>query len=61
MPLRLDDTPQSASYDEFAARFPNMLVNGAGGKFAVPGDYLVRSFQSFQFDGGMWGILRVTP
>ena len=38
-----------------------VLMNGAGGKFAVPGDYLVRTFQSFQFDGGIWGILRVTP
>ena len=24
VPLRLDDTPRPASYDEFAARFPNM-------------------------------------
>lgn len=24
MPLRLDDTPRSTSYDEFAQRFPNM-------------------------------------
>ena len=38
-----------------------LLVNGAGGKFAVPGDYLYRTFQSFQFDGGLWGIFRVTP
>jgi hypothetical protein len=37
------------------------LRNGAGGKFGVPGDYLYRTYQSFQFDGGMWGIFRVTP
>ena len=43
------------------SRLDAMLMNGAGGKFAVPGDYLYRTFQSFQFDGGIWGILRVTP
>ena len=32
----------------------------AGGVFMIPGDYLYRTFQSFQFDGGMWGIFRVT-
>jgi hypothetical protein len=41
--------------------FDFVLQNGAGGAFGVPGDYLWRTFQSFQFDGGMWGILRVTP
>ncbi|MFY9555566.1 MAG: copper oxidase [Blastocatellia bacterium] len=34
--------------------------NGAGGKFRVTGDYLYRTFQSMQFDGGLWGIFRVT-
>lgn len=43
-----------------STHFDAPLVNGAGGIFAVPGDYLIRTFQSFQFDGGMWGILRVT-
>jgi hypothetical protein len=37
-----------------------VLKNGAGGKFLVPGDYLFRDLASFTFDGGMWGILRVT-
>jgi hypothetical protein len=32
---------------------------GAGGRFAVTGDYLYRTQMSFQFDGGMWGIFRV--
>jgi len=36
-------------------------VAKAGGVFMLPGDYLYRTFQSFQFDGGMWGIFRVTP
>jgi hypothetical protein len=36
-------------------------VAKAGGAFMLPGDYLYRTFQSFQFDGGMWGLLRVTP
>ena len=35
--------------------------HGAGSIFRVPGDYLYRTFQSFHFDGGMWGIFRVTP
>ncbi len=33
---------------------------GAGGYFHVAGDYLYRSPQSFQFDGGLRGIFRVT-
>ena len=33
----------------------------AGGAFVIPGDYLYRTFQSFQFDGGIWGIFRVAP
>jgi hypothetical protein len=40
--------------------FDFLLKNGAGGAFQVPGDYLYRSLQSFQFDGGLWGIFRVT-
>jgi hypothetical protein len=27
----------------------------------VPGDYLFRVQEQFQFQGGMWGILRVNP
>ncbi len=41
--------------------FDAVLQNGAGGAFGVPGDYLYRDQASFQFDGGLWGILRVTP
>jgi len=36
-------------------------LNGAGGARRVAGDYLYRSQESFQFDGGLWGIFRVTP
>ena len=36
-------------------------VNGAGGARRVTGDYLYRTQNSFQFDGGIWGIFRVTP
>jgi manganese oxidase len=32
---------------------------GAGGRFRIPGDYLYRDQPSFQFDGGLWGVLRV--
>jgi hypothetical protein len=35
--------------------------NGAGGARRVVGDYLYRSQESFQFDGGIWGIFRVSP
>ena len=31
---------------------------GAGGRFRVSGDYLYRTFNSFHFDGGIWGIIR---
>ncbi len=42
--------------------FDMVLKNGAGGAFNVTGDYLYRSQgPSFRFDGGQWGILRVTP
>jgi len=44
-----------------SAHFNLLLRNGAGGAFAVTGDYLFRTFSSLQFDGGMWGIFRVTP
>jgi hypothetical protein len=37
------------------------VIAKAGGVFMLPGDYLYRTFQSFQFDGGIWGLLRVTP
>jgi hypothetical protein len=42
------------------SHFDLLLKNGAGGKFAVTGDYLFRDQGSFPFDGGVWGIFRVT-
>ena len=36
-------------------------VNGAGGVRRVTGDYLYRTQVSIMFDGGIWGIFRVTP
>ena len=41
--------------------FDAVLIHGAGGRFAIPGDYLYRDQASFQFDGGLWGLLRVVP
>ncbi len=35
------------------------IVTTAGGVNGVPGDYLFRVQENFQFHGGMWGILRV--
>ena len=38
--------------------FDFLPKGGAGGRFRVPGDYLYRTFTSFHFDGGVWGIIR---
>ncbi|NOU22057.1 MAG: hypothetical protein HOO93_09745, partial [Methyloglobulus sp.] len=35
------------------------ILTKAGGKCSVPGDYLFRVQEQFQFQGGMWGIFRV--
>jgi hypothetical protein len=43
------------------SHFDFLLKHGAGGGFGITGDYLYRTFMSMQFDGGMWGIFRVTP
>jgi hypothetical protein len=40
--------------------FDALLKGGAGGRFRITGDYLFRDQSSFHFDGGMWGLLRVT-
>ncbi|HEX6087314.1 MAG TPA: copper oxidase [Thermoanaerobaculia bacterium] len=44
-----------------SSHFDAVLEHGAGSAFRIPGDYLYRNQQSFMFDGGMWGILRVQP
>jgi hypothetical protein len=38
-----------------------LLRHGAGGAFAIPGDYLFRDLSGPGFDNGLWGILRVIP
>ena len=42
-----------------AAHFDIVPLNGAGGKGAVPGDYLFSDEASFGRTSGLWGILRV--
>jgi hypothetical protein len=39
----------------------DMNLNRAGGNFAVPGDYLYRTYPASDFINGNWGILRVIP
>jgi manganese oxidase len=39
----------------------NVLLDSAGGRFAVPGDYLYRSVLSAEFQSGQWGVFRVVP
>jgi Tol biopolymer transport system component len=43
------------------SHFDVLLKNGAGGRFSIHGDYLYRNQTSFMFDGGMWGLFRVSP
>jgi len=43
------------------SHFDFLPKGGAGGRFNITGDFLYRTFQSFHFDGGMWGIFRVQP
>jgi hypothetical protein len=38
----------------------DVRIERAGGAFGIMGDYLYRTLQSFQFDGGMWGLFRVS-
>ena len=39
----------------------DVLIDSAGGRFAVPGDYLYRSVLSAEYQNGAWGIFRVIP
>ncbi|MBV9927214.1 MAG: copper oxidase [Acidobacteria bacterium] len=43
-----------------ARRNWNIILRGAGGGFAKPGDYLYRTQESYQLTNGLWGIFRVT-
>ena len=44
-----------------SSHFDIIPSGGAGGTFKISGDFLYRTHQSFQFDKGVWGILRVQP
>ncbi len=39
----------------------DVVVDKAGGAFAVPGDYLFRSWPNGQYSAGGWGVFRVSP
>ena len=39
----------------------DVLIDRAGGCFAIPGDYLYRNMSAGQLQNGMWGIFRVEP
>ncbi|BBB61418.1 multicopper oxidase [Undibacterium sp. KW1] len=39
----------------------DVVVDKAGGTFAVPGDYLYRSWPNGQYGTGGWGVFRVSP
>jgi hypothetical protein len=41
------------------SHFDFIPKGGAGGRFHPSGDYLFRTFNSFHFDGGIWGLVRV--
>ncbi|MEZ5933512.1 MAG: multicopper oxidase domain-containing protein [Alphaproteobacteria bacterium] len=40
-------------------RHANVLLESAGGRGRIPGDYLYRTPVGFAFGGGQWGIMRV--
>ena len=44
-----------------ARRHWNIILRGAGGGFARPGDYMYRTQESYQLTNGLWGLFRVTP
>ncbi len=55
-----NDSPWHGSqYGHGPSNHFDTVIYSAGGRFGVQGDYLYRTFQSFQFDGGIWGLFRV--
>ena len=38
----------------------DLVLDSAGGRSAVPGDYLYRTFIGTDFLFGMWGVMRVS-
>ena len=61
----IGDNPLSQMYGIQEGMGPgnhfDVVLNSAGGVNAVPGDYLIRNLTPWQFLGGNWNILRVTP
>jgi hypothetical protein len=59
----LGNNPQSqwmGSRDSFGPNVAfDIVLDQAGGKASVPGDYLYRTFIGGEFQGGLWGLLRV--
>ncbi|MBP0444554.1 hypothetical protein J8J14_07140 [Roseomonas sp. SSH11] len=55
-------SPATGSRDAIGpALHYNVVIEQAGGPAGVTGDYLFRNQMPDVFDGGVWGILRVTP
>jgi len=50
---------KGSQYGIGAGAHHDLLLGPAGGRGGVLGDYLYRDQPSFEFDGGLWGILRV--
>ena len=50
---------RQGTYNGFGPMMGITLEVKAGGKYAMPMDYLLHSQASFLLDGGLWGILRV--
>ncbi|HYP01700.1 MAG TPA: hypothetical protein VER76_16025, partial [Pyrinomonadaceae bacterium] len=58
---KFDSPWHGAQYGHGPSNHFDVVLKSAGGRFVVQGDYLYRTFQSFQFDGGIWGLFRVAP
>jgi hypothetical protein len=41
--------------------FDGLVLDGAGGKFRVVGDYLYKDYPGPRLDAGIWGLLRIVP
>jgi manganese oxidase len=41
--------------------FDALVLDNAGGKFNITGDYLYRSYGGPRMDAGIWGLIRVLP
>ncbi|HEX8456586.1 MAG TPA: hypothetical protein VF656_04625 [Pyrinomonadaceae bacterium] len=59
--LKEDSPWHGSQYGHGPSNHFDVVIWNSGGTFKVTGDYLFRTFQSFQFDGGIWGLFRVSP